>query len=347
MRPVTLVLSLFLLLSSAAARSEDRELSTLLDELDATLEWNPLREIGVIVVGTDRVVFKTDFPMAIVDYEERLVVDPPARREGAIYFTESAVAAIRDALFRSRFQKKGEGFRVSTIVIDPGHGGEDPGSVDDVVLKGKKTQIYEKDVVLSIAQNLSSLLTAAYADKKIVMTRSTDTYISLEKRVDIANSLLKKTSDSILYISIHANRTENKADASGFEAWVLPPENKRTLLDEASAGKEYLDILPILNSMMEEDISVWSIILAKDILSELDVKVGALTANRGLKEEAWSVVRNAKMPAVLVEVGFLSNAEEAKRLTDPAYLKDLAEGVYNGIKTFISSLEQPGSVRAR
>jgi len=340
---LTVILVICILLFPAAAMAEDVEVSALLEELDAIMEWNPLRETGVIVAGGDRIVFKLDFPVMIVDYDEKLDVDPPLRRDGTIWFTSDAVSAMRDALFRCRLQRKGEGFRVSTIVIDPGHGGEDPGSVDEIAVKGKKTQIREKDVVLSIAKTLSEMLSGAYADKKIVMTRSDDTYVSLEKRAETANALLKKTSDSILYVSIHANRVEKTPSPSGFEIWILPPEEKRNLLDDSGAGKEYSDILPILNYMMEEDISVWSQILADDILRGVEARVGALSPNRGVKKESWSVVRNSKMPAVLLEVGFLSNEEEAARLNDPVYLKDLAEGIYNGIRTFISSVEKTGS----
>ncbi len=338
---------LLLILPAVVCLSEDREISSVLDELDATLEWNPLREIGVILIGGDRVAFKVGFPLALVNYDQKVDIDAPLRRDGGITFTADAVRVIKEALIRSRFQRTKEGFRVSTILIDPGHGGEDPGSVDEIVRSGKKIQIREKDVVLSISQELSGRLEGQYPDKKILFTRSTDEYVSLEKRTDMANALLAKTPDVILYVSIHANRTAFNAKASGFEVWYLPPEYKRTLLDEKSTGKENLDILPILNSMLEEEISVESIILGRAILEGIDAKVGKLTANRGLKEESWYVVRNANMPAVLVEVGFLSNPEEAGRLSDPAYLKDIAEGIYNGIQSFISNFEATGSPGAR
>ncbi len=333
------IVSILLIAVAIPCLAEDRELSTLLEELDAYMEWNSLREIGVILADRDRIAFKLGFPAALVNYREKITIDPPVRRDGAIYFTAAAVGTIREALERSRFQGRGEGFRVSTILIDPGHGGKDPGSVDEVVINGKKRPIFEKDVVLSISKKLLSLLSAEYADKKILSTRSSDTFPTLEERADSANSLLTKTSDSILYIAIHANRAFNTA-ATGFDVFYLPPEYKRTLLDEENVGKENLDLLPILNMMREEEISVESIVLAREILSGIDAKVGKLTVNRGLKEEDFYVVRNAKMPAVLVEVGFLSNPEEAVRLTDEAYLIKIAEGIYDGIKSFISKFEQ-------
>ncbi len=346
MRRLIIVLLLVLCAAAvpaASAGAEDMEVSALLKDMEAIMEWNPLREIGVIVAGGDRIVFKLGFPMMIVDYSERIDVDPPVRRDGAIWFTQGTVSAMREALLRCRLQRRGEQFRISMIVIDPGHGGRDPGTVDEITINGKKTPIYEKTIDLTVSKMLADELSSAYADKKIVMTRSTDVYLSPEQRAEMANAWLNKTSDSILYISIHANRSETRPTAAGFEIWILPPEEKRTLLNKEDAGSEYSDILPILNSMMEEDISVWSQILADDILKGLEDKVGSRTPNRGLKKESWAVVRNSKMPAVLLEVGFISNPAEAARLLDPVYLKDLVEGIYTGIRSFITSVEDTGS----
>ena len=85
-----------------------------------------------------------------------------------------------------------------------------------------------------------------------------------------------------------------------------------------------------------------SIVLAREILSGLDASVGSLTEDRGMRQESWYVVRNAKMPAVLVEVGFMSSQEEAGRLADPSYLKGIADGLYNGIRSFITRFEGYG-----
>ena len=163
----------------------------------------------------------------------------------------------------------------------------------------------------------------------------------------IANGLLEKTRDTVLYISIHANTSPFNKTASGFEVWCLPPSYERTLVDEKAAGKDNLDILPILNSMREEEVSLESTVLAQNILRGLDAALGARSGSRGLRRNDWYVVRNARMPAVLTEVGFVSNAEEAQRLADPAYLKDLAQGMYSGVKSFIQGFERSGTGGAR
>ena len=99
--------------------------------------------------------------------------------------------------------------------------------------------------------------------------------------------------------------------------------------------------------MREEEISLESTVLAQNILAGLDASIGEKSANRGLRQNDWYVVRNARMPAVLTEVGFVSNAEEAPRLADPAYLKDVAQGMYSGVKAFIQGFERSGSGGAR
>ena len=101
------------------------------------------------------------------------------------------------------------------------------------------------------------------------------------------------------------------------------------------------EIRGILNDMKDEEFTTESILLATSILSGLDQAVGAESKNLGLKEESWFVVRNAKMPSVLVELGFVTNVGEAIRLSDPAYLRRLAMGLYNGVAGFIEQFLTP------
>ncbi len=348
-RPVLRLLVLLAALLSMGARltAEQKELLSLVSELGGTLEWNPLRGTGVISIGDDRVAFALDVPFAVVDYAEKVTIDPPVRKHGAVYISAEAVAALGDAVGRQRLARAMEQLRIGYLLIDPGHGGRDPGAIGSYAAGKSSTEVREKDVVLSVCRTLGRLLKAAYPDKEVLFTRADDTYVSLEKRADTANALLAKTGDTVLYVSIHANSTLNKtARPTGFEVWYLPPAYKRTLLD-GDASEVERDLLPILNSMLEEEITVESIVLAREILQGLDGKVGQVSPSRGLKEESWYVVRNAKMPAVLVEVGFISTPEEAARLGQEAYLNDLAEGIYNGVRAFISRFERGGSSRVQ
>jgi N-acetylmuramoyl-L-alanine amidase len=105
--------------------------------------------------------------------------------------------------------------------------------------------------------------------------------------------------------------------------------------------------VPILNSMLEEEISVESTVLAQEILAGLDAKIGARSGNRGMRKNDWYVVRNTRMPAVLTEVGFVTNPEESMRLSDEGYLQDIAEGMYTGLRAFVARFERYGSGGAR
>jgi N-acetylmuramoyl-L-alanine amidase len=150
-----------------------------------------------------------------------------------------------------------------------------------------------------------------------------------------------------LFISIHANSSLSKTGkASGYEVWMLPTTYSRKLLDAKTTGTDP-EILPIVNSMFEEEISVESAVLAQQILAGLDASIGTLSVDRGIRQNDWYVVRNARMPAVLTEVGFVSNQEEAARLADDAYLNRVAQGLYSGISAFIARFERNEIADAR
>ncbi|MGO9410502.1 MAG: N-acetylmuramoyl-L-alanine amidase [Spirochaetia bacterium] len=327
---------------SVTAFAQDRDLLSIVGELGAGLEWDPMRDRGVISLGEDRISLGVGLPLAIINYRLAVTIPAPSRRDGAVWLSADAVATISKALQQDRIARTAGHLRIAAVLIDPGHGGEDPGATGTYA-DGKRTvTIREKDVVLKVGLTLARMLQKALPDKEILLTRSDDTYITLEKRADMANRLLEKTKDTVLYISIHANSTFNKlSDAKGYEVWYLPPEYKRTLLEGNDPSTN--ELVPILNSMLEEEISVESIVLAREILSGLDASVGDLTEDRGLRQEPWYVVRNTKMPAVLVEVGFMSSSEEAARLATDSYLKGIADGLYTGIRSFITRFERYGS----
>ena len=301
----------------------------------------------MISFGDDRISVAVGTDSAVINYRLKVQIDPPIRRDGGVWLTTAAVGAIGEAVQKDRLAHAGEHLRVQYILLDPGHGGKDSGAVGSVASGKKQVPLMEKDITLSVGRALAGAAARGFPDKEVVLTRSDDTFVSLEDRVVIANGLLEKTQDTILYISIHANTSPFNKTASGFEVWCLPPSYERTLVDEKAAGKENLDILPILNSMREEEISLESTILAQSILARAGGAIGEKSGNRGLRQNDWYVVRNARMPAVLTEVGFVSNPEEAARLADAAYLNDVAQGMYSGMQAFIQGFERSGSGGAR
>ncbi|MCL2319085.1 MAG: N-acetylmuramoyl-L-alanine amidase, partial [Treponema sp.] len=106
------------------------------------------------------------------------------------------------------------------------------------------------------------------------------------------------------------------------------------------------EVIPILNSMLEEELTTESILMARSILKRLDEGVGKLLPSRGLKAEEWFVVRNARMPSVLVELGFVTNETDALLMNDDTYLKNLSEALYKGITDFVALFERSGGFTA-
>ena len=170
------------------------------------------------------------------------------------------------------------------------------------------------------------------------MTRNTDVYLTLQQRTEIANSVELKNNEAILFISIHVN-TNFDQKVSGYEVWYLTPGYRRQVLD-AKQYKEDAAVLPILNSMMEEEYTTESILIAKFITEGIAAQVGNLSPQRKIKPEEWFVCKNSKMPSVLCEIGFLSNPTEAALLADDKYLQKISLGIYNGLRSFVTHFER-------
>ncbi|MBN2049971.1 MAG: N-acetylmuramoyl-L-alanine amidase [Spirochaetales bacterium] len=314
----------------------DAPVSEVADTLGARFFWEPGRQTGMLSTRDHVFVFKPDVSLGIFDYE-RLIPSEGVllKPEGGIFFSEALVAQLV-ALFGKTDPHKPV---VSAIIIDPGHGGRDPGALGRFTSSGESVVIMEKDVVLATALHLYSLLKARYPEKEIILTRSEDLYLKLEERTELANRIKLEPHEAMIFVSLHANASFN-TKASGYEVWFLPPEYRRDVIDPEDLEGVEKDVIPILNTMLEEEYTVESIILAKAILEGLDEQLGEHTDNRGLKEETWFVVRDARMPSVLIEMGFVTNEEEARLLSDPEYLKKAGRGIYNGVSEFIDTFER-------
>lgn len=326
----------FLLLSVASVFAAEKTVSAAeaAKALDADVSWNPLSQELTFTVGEHTAQCRIGKPLVFFDYREAAIAQAPRMGTDAQPQLPAALFTQLEDFFKQF--NTGAFFRIGAILIDPGHGGRDPGTVGSYIENGKTIPVYEKNIALTVSLALDELLRKTYPDKKIILTRSGDTYPSLEDRVEMANGVPLKKNEAILYISIHANAAPFNKKPYGFEVWYLPTDYRRDLIDKNAASKE---IIHILNSMMEEEFSTESILIAKNISDGLDAQIGKESKNRGLKEKEWYVVRNAKMPSVLIELGFVTNPEEAKRLNTPSYLQKCAQGIYNGLTAFISRFE--------
>ncbi|MDR0302862.1 MAG: N-acetylmuramoyl-L-alanine amidase [Treponema sp.] len=308
----------------------------------AQFRWDPLLQNGIFNIGDHYGAFSTaavkgESGFLIFNNRELFDVPLPYNEDGKLEFPENFVITLKDAFTRS-FENDASRFRVTTIIIDPGHGGKDPGAISAQTINGKTIQVTEKDIVLKSGLLLRDLLNQTYPDKRILMTRDTDVYLTLDQRSEMANAVTVKDNESVIFISIHANKAAN-SNARGYEVWHITTNYRRTLLD-TSKHNYSPDIAAILNGMLEEEFTQESIILADSILSGLGKELGSSVPSRGRKANDWFVVRNSRMPAVLVELGFVSNRSDAMLMTDDEGLQKLTVALYNGIKNFIGIFER-------
>lgn len=229
---------------------------------------------------------------------------------------------------------------IKVIVIDPGHGGEDPGAIGQVGLR-------EKDVVLSVSLKLKEILNKKLKNVKIILTRDKDVFVSLKKRAEIANSYVDKDNPGI-FISIHCNASYNK-NSNGFETYVL---SDVATDDEARAvaamengiidlgkGKNDFSTTKIISQLLSAEYIRESLKLAELIQVSYKDSLPQKFENRGVKKALFCVLEGTIMPAVLTEIGFITNKEEEKLLRTQEYQLKIAEALSDGIINFIKWYE--------
>ncbi|MDR2184417.1 MAG: N-acetylmuramoyl-L-alanine amidase [Treponema sp.] len=313
----------------------------------ARLRWDPFFQGGVFSVSGHYIAFQTgnagEEGLVLLDGRTVLPVPLPYLDKGLLCFPPGFAGAVRGAL-DALIQEDRSRFRIAAVIVDPGHGGRDSGAVGNHTIGARQVKAVEKDITLKVSKDLHTKLAAAYPDKQVLLTREGDSYPALEDRVAMAHAVSLKDNEAVLFISIHANASFNK-NARGYEVWYLSPEYRRSVIDKDKYA-DSSEIVPILNTMLEEEFTAESIMMAKFILSRFDEFLGGRVPSRGIKAEEWFVVRNARMPSVLVELGFVTNEEDALLMTDETYLKNYSEALYKGLIDFITMFEQSGGFTA-
>jgi N-acetylmuramoyl-L-alanine amidase len=234
--------------------------------------------------------------------------------------------------------------KLSTIVIDPGHGGHDPGCIS----ADKKTQ--EKAIALDIAQRLSRKIGESLPGVKAVLTRSSDKFVTLSGRADIANDL-----GADLFISIHVNAQAKGTSANGYSIHCLGQSSREgndlfsknldlikrensVILLEDDYKTRYQGFDPsdpqsyILFSLMQNAHLEHSLVFAEEVANAM--KGGPISHNRGVSQDPFWVLWRTTMPAVLVEVGFITNANDLRALRSPEDRDRIAESLLKAVKAF-------------
>ena len=296
-----------------------------------------------VVLDTENIKDYKVFPLSD---PARLIIDVRGERTAEITRLEQSISAMPERMLipkpeetPSMVEKKVRPARkpviskIRRVVVDPGHGGHDPGAVGPNGLQ-------EKDVVLAIGLKLRELFKEELG-LDVVMTRSTDVFIPLEERTAIANKV-----NADLFLSVHANAAPNRL-ASGIETYYLNlAKTDKVAQLAAKENGTSLEKVSILQAILFDLMANYklndSAHLADEVQKALHKKIRASYSdvkNLGVKQGPFYVLVGATMPSILVETAFLSNATEESRLKDPAYLEMSAEGILEGVRSYIMSLK--------
>lgn len=226
--------------------------------------------------------------------------------------------------------KEREKWKLDKIVLDAGHGGHDPGA--------RGNGLKEKDITLDVVKRLGKLIETR-TDIEVVYTRDKDVFVPLWERTKIANEAQGK-----VFLSIHVNANKNKR-ASGFETYLLRPgktdaavavaEMENAVIKLEKNVDQYDKLSPeqlILATMAQSSFMQQSETLADLTQSEFDRRL--VGQNRGVKQAGFIVLIGASMPNVLIELGFISNKNDAKRLKQSAYRQKAAEGIFEALMKY-------------
>lgn len=224
------------------------------------------------------------------------------------------------------------GLKIGRIVIDPGHGGRDTGTIGPTGLR-------EKDITLDIAKHLGKLIEEKLGSE-VVYTRNGDETVSLERRTEIANE-----ARADLFLSIHVNSSRYRS-VGGVETFYLNLTRSRADLEvaareNAGSNQSIHELSNLVSKIALDDKMQESREFATRVQAEvhnLAKKRDAGARNRGVKSAPFVVLIGAKMPSVLVELGFISNPSEEKLLGDAEHRRKIAEALYEGLSGYASTL---------
>lgn len=223
--------------------------------------------------------------------------------------------------------------KVRRIVVDPGHGGKDPGAIGHSGLQ-------EKDVVLAIGLSLAKKLKEELGID-VVMTRSTDIFIELQERTAIANQV-----GADLFVSIHANASLNRS-AAGVETYYLNlAKTEKAAQLAARENGTSLEKVSLLQAVLFDLMANYKLNDSAHLAEEVQKALYKRLADRyppgrnlGVKQGPFYVLVGATMPSILTESAFISNDKEEARLADPQFQEQIAEGILDGISAYIASLK--------
>lgn len=307
-------------------------LSLLCRQKSINFDYDTLSRTLVLSADMHKINAMVGETMVLVDGSAQNLEHRVELYAGAIVIPEEFKTRILDRLFKEKipYTKTDNAFlNLRSIVVDAGHGGYDPGTTG-------RSGIKEKDVNLDIAKRLATLL--KNEGIKVTLTRPTDNFVTLERRVAIANK-----SKADLFVSIHSNANRTRS-LNGFEVYYtslnvsdarraeISAENAVLNLDSGCFGAMTKDLKATLWEMIYNYDRAESVELAKTICQSVDKELD--TRVIGVKGAGFYVLKGACMPAILIEVGFLSNKNEEQLLKNTNYRQQITDAIFQGIRNY-------------
>ena len=243
------------------------------------------------------------------------------------------ISGLKKTIKNVDLRSEKEKWEFKTIVIDAGHGGKDPGAVG---YRGTK----EKDIALDVAKRLEKKL-SKNMNVKIIMTRDEDVFLRLSERTKIANE-----SNGNLFISIHTNAAEDRR-ASGFETFLIGPNKNEAAVRVAARENAVLELEGTTGKKLTNEDLIQATIAQSAFASkseqfasmvQKEIKKRVQSKDRGVKQAGFYVLMGASMPNVLVELGFISNPTEEKKLRSHQYRDQLATAIYRAVEQYQKTL---------
>jgi N-acetylmuramoyl-L-alanine amidase len=315
------------------------------------VNWNPLLLTAELHYGKNKIRFQADTRFFVSNSDAYSLKDPPVFYKNDLYLPRELVEEIITELsipVNFKFEEKNLKVQedkpvhrakagLDFIMIDPGHGGKDPGAFGF-------SRVMEKDITIKTSLYLYEYLKKQFPGVKIYISRQSDTFVSLEKRSDIANKKLNRNGLGI-FISIHCNSTIQR-NIHGYEVFYLSQtpgseEDRRVMMREndiISAPEPEISMIEsyLLNSQVLSE----SKMLARQINRALLTQMDGVVSSRGVRKADFKVLRRSLMPAVLLEIGYISNKNEAEVLQSSKFREKLAVGISEAINNFIK--KRPG-----
>jgi N-acetylmuramoyl-L-alanine amidase len=303
--------------SSATLRISGKEYVRLADwakgnEFD--LRWLKREETLQLANQSAKIQLTVESREAQVNNVHVWLSFPVVYRNGAAYLAQLDVQTVLEPILSPPKNRAGD--KVKTICLDPGHGGNDPGN-----RVGSKE---EKTYTLLLAQEVRQQLVRA--GLKATLTRSTDTFIELPGRPDLAR---RQKAD--LFVSIHFNSTDNgRNEAQGSEVYCLTPSgaSSTNARGEGSGAGWFAG----------NQFNAKNVYLGYQVQKALTLNLAV--ADRGVRRARFAVLRDAAMPAILIEAGFMSHPSEGRKIFTAAYRQQMARAIVDGILAYKRTVER-------